>query len=144
MAWTACSCPTGSRGSLLARKKLAEHRPDVAAGAHLAPRECRAADRLVALPKIGWPDEPPGYARDVDVREVAHDRHQHVVGVGGTLPSIVESAVAVGRLRDVHVPLLAGVALFNDLVRELQRGQHERAARLRIVEERLLVDFFGF
>jgi hypothetical protein len=49
--------------------------------------------------------------------------------------------VAVGRLRGVDVPVGRVVALALDFQHLLQRGRHDRAARLPRIEERLLVDF---
>ncbi|KAG1521421.1 hypothetical protein G6F51_014681 [Rhizopus arrhizus] len=59
------------------------------------------------------------------------------------LAGVGAERIAVAGLRRVNVPGRGRIALFQNLAHQLQRGQHDGAAALGVVEERLLVDFLG-
>ncbi|MNS63481.1 hypothetical protein D3C72_965760 [compost metagenome] len=71
-------------------------------------------------------------------------RRQQVFGQKAcALARVGAERIAVAGLRRVHVPPRGRIALFQNLAHQLQRGQHDGAAALGVVEERLLVHFLG-
>ena len=124
-------------------EQLAEHRVDLVALRRALHREVvgRLGDALVlgpqrrrvlARPRVG----------ELEIGVIARGGQQLLAQEAGAARRIGAERVAVGRLRDVDIPA-ARVALGADLLGEVERREHDRAARARVVEERVLVHFLG-
>ena len=82
------------------------------------------------------------FFRELYIGVIAGCRQQGFAQIPRALRRIAAKRVAIRCLRGVDVPVLR-IAFAADFLHQLERGQHHRAARLRIVEERCFVDFLG-
>ena len=128
----------------LPSEQLAEHRVDLVALRRALHREVvgRLAPRARTRPTATTGARSTCGRRELEVGVIARGRQQLLAQEAGAARRIGAERVAVRRLRDVDVPA-ARVALGADLLGEVERREHDRAAGARVVEERVLVDFLG-